>query len=85
MTPTELRLFAQHRKMLLPLADICEEYFGVNAETAGRKASLHALPVPAWRLIDSKKAPLLVHLSDLARLIDERSEATAVEHAKSQV
>lgn len=78
MTPTELMLFAAHRSPVIPLADICREYLGVEPETAAHYAGLHRLPIPAFRLNASRKAPWVVDLCVLAAHID-RSRQNAAE------
>lgn len=52
----------------IPLANCCEKYFGMNEATAARAAANHNLPVPAHK-ISKRKAPWLVNVEDLARLI----------------
>ena len=85
MTPTEVMLLAVHRAPLIPLADICKQYFNVGPKKAREKAALNLLPVPAWRLLDSREAPLMVRLSDLAAYIDTQGDAEKAQHAKSQI
>lgn len=49
MSKTVYLLFAQHEKAVLPLEDICEEYFDMNRKTAYQHAATQSLPVPAGR------------------------------------
>lgn len=58
----------------VPLAEICERYFGMTPEIAVRNATKGKLPVPAYRASTSRKAPLLVRVDDLARILDSRYE-----------
>ena len=84
MTDTEIALLAAHRSPLVPLADICDQYFGCGITEARRKAGLNLLPVPTWRLIDSQKAPYMVRLSDLALFIDEGADKARAAWLNSQ-
>lgn len=85
MTPTLVMLLAVHRSPLVKLADISEHYFNLEPKGAYAKAALNLLPVPTWRLIDSKKAPLMVRLSDLADYIDTQGDAQKERWEKSQI
>ncbi|SHE99428.1 Pyocin activator protein PrtN [Modicisalibacter ilicicola DSM 19980] len=58
----------------IPLEEIAPRYFGISAKTAGARALAQALPVPAYRALDSQKSPWLVSAVDLARYLDERRE-----------
>jgi hypothetical protein len=75
MSPTELQLFVKHRSTVVRLEAICEEYFGLGAKTASDYAALNKLPVPAFRLTSSQKAPWMVKLSALAAHIDAAQKA----------
>jgi hypothetical protein len=72
---TEFLLLARYERETVPLHDICSEYLGLTPHQAVRAWNEGRLPVKAFRLRDSTKAPLLVHLSDLAKLIDEARAA----------
>ena len=85
MTNTELQMLATFKSAVVPLDDICEKYFGLSRNEARRAAALHRLPVPVWRSIESKRAPLMVRVSDLAAAVDRIAEAAAREHEKSQL
>ncbi len=56
---------------------ICEQYFGISYQEALRLAATQELPVPVFRLRDSKKAPLMVSCDDLGKYIDARRAAAA--------
>ena len=64
---------------IVPLASICEQFFGLSPRAAQEHAALNKLPVPAFRLRESQKAPLMVHVRDLAKHIDD-SHTVATEH-----
>lgn len=85
MSNTLTMLLAVHRAPMVRLADICEHYFNCDAKAAYAKAALNRLPVPAWRLIDSRKAPLMVRLLDLAEYIDNQGDVEKARWAKSQI
>lgn len=70
---TLVMLLATHRDAIVPLADICEKYFGLGLFQAKRAARMRKLPVPALRLGD-QKSPWMVKLSDLAEYIDTVSD-----------
>ncbi len=69
-------LMAEYETPAVPLSDICEKYLGMKPSTAESKAALGQLAFPTFRLGNSQKSPRLVHLQDLAELIDrKRKEA----------
>lgn len=85
MTNTEITLLAVHKSPLVPLKDICKPYFNCGIEEARRQAALNLLPVPAWRLLESRKAPLMVRVTDLAQYIDSQGDAEKVRWQQSQI
>lgn len=78
---TALALLSIHKSPTVPLADICQQYLGLGYEEALRKAARAELPVPVFRLNNSRKAPLMVHVKDLAAHID-RARNEAAERAE---
>ena len=68
---TELMLWARYERESVPLSDIAREYLGMSAAEANRAWNDGRLPVKAFRLRESQKAPLLVHIADLAALMDK--------------
>lgn len=73
-------LMAQFDKALVPLSEVCEEYFGCSYRTAVNKVNDGTLPLHVIRFDDTnKKSPLLVHISDLASLIDKQRESAKKE------
>ncbi|WP_310606737.1 pyocin activator PrtN family protein [Buttiauxella brennerae] len=64
-------LMAEFETVTPALSDICEKYLGMKPATAEKKALLGELSLPTFRVIDSQKAPRLVHLEDLAQHIDK--------------
>ncbi|TWX55257.1 pyocin activator PrtN family protein [Colwellia hornerae] len=72
---TTFMLMAQFEKALVPLSEVCDEYFGCSYRTAVNKANGGTLPIHVVRLDESnKKSPLLIHVADLASLIDKQRE-----------
>lgn len=82
MSKTVYLLFAQHEKAVLPLEDICEEYFDMNRKTAYQHAATQSLPVPVFRARDSERCRWMVSIEELAKHIDKcRADAQAL-HSK---
>jgi hypothetical protein len=71
---TEFLLLAQFEKPVVALEDICEEYFACKRHTAIQKAKAGTLDVNAFQLGESNKSPWMVHISDLAAMIDKRRD-----------
>lgn len=73
---TEFLMLAFFGKAIVPLSDICEEYFGCSIQTAAIKAKAGSLPVPAFKVGNSQKSVWLVNVIDLAKMFDDyRSQA----------
>jgi hypothetical protein len=85
VTDTELRLLAVFKAPAVRLEDVCEHYFGIAIKTANDYATLNKLPIPAFRLVNSQKAPWMVKLSDLAAHIDNAQRLATELWEKSQV
>jgi hypothetical protein len=82
---TSLGLMSIYKTTHVPLRDVCQCFFGLGYEEAAKRAARNALPVPAFRLIDSQKAPLMVSCEDLGNYIDLRREAAHKAWAHCQV
>ena len=82
---TLLLLAAKYETPLIPLRDICEEYFGLSEGEARKRANLNQLPIPTIRLNDSQKSPVCVYLADLAELIDTRRAEALKQWQHSQI
>jgi len=78
-------LAAQYNKTLIPLDEICETYFGMDRKAAYQAAAANSLPVPVIRMRDSQKCPWVVHIGELAALIDTRVKMARVEWEKARV
>ncbi|MGI9335751.1 MAG: pyocin activator PrtN family protein [Gammaproteobacteria bacterium] len=82
LTNTTFLLMAEFSAPVIRLADISERYLALNPENAKKMALRGELDLPVFRLTDSRKAPLMVHIEDLAALIDRRQENARAEHQK---
>ena len=69
---TELMLWARYERESVPLKEVAAEYLGLTLQEATRQWNEGKLAVKAFRLRESQKAPLLVHIADLAAMIDKR-------------
>lgn len=65
---------------IVRLDDICESLFGMKPQHARRKAAINQLPVPTFRLNNTRKGPLLVRRSDLDALAKTVIAAASAEH-----
>lgn len=82
---TEIALLAAHRSPVIRLDAICEKHFNMSYYNANVKAARNELPIPTFRLTDSAKAPVMVHVSDLAAYIDAKAKEAKEDWLKSQV
>lgn len=85
MSPTELQLLALYRAPVIRLDCISKQYFNLSPAEAARSAALNDLPVPAFRLRESTRAPLMVRVQELAQYIDSLAEAAAESHERSKL
>ncbi|MFJ3266781.1 pyocin activator PrtN family protein [Serratia proteamaculans] len=69
---TMFLLMAEYEKSNIPLSEIAERYLGLKPATAEQKAAEGRLPIATFRVGNTQKAPRLVHIEDLAALIDQR-------------
>ena len=84
MSPTEIQLLVLFKSATIRLDLIAEDYFGLSVKTANDRALTNKLPIPAFRLGTSQKAPWMVSVSDLAAHIDSAQHAAAQLWEKSQ-
>ncbi|CAI1502043.1 Pyocin activator protein PrtN [Serratia grimesii] len=69
---TMFLLMAEYEKSNIPLSEIAEPYLGLKPSTAEQKAAEGKLPIATFRVGNTQKSPRLVHVEDLAALIDQR-------------
>ncbi len=72
-TSTFFSLMAEFQTSQIELDKICVKYFGLTVREAKKRASLNRLPVPAFRC-SGQKSSWLIHLQDLADLIDTQRQ-----------
>jgi hypothetical protein len=72
---TTFLLMAQFEKTLIPLEDICQEYFGLSLHEAKRAIAKGEFPVAPIKLRESSKVKFFIKVDELAALIDKRQEA----------
>lgn len=82
ISDTELELAALYGPAI-PLAEVCERYFGLAYREACKAAALNQLGVPTFRMRDSQKAPVMVRAKELAALIDGLADAAAAQWQRS--
>ncbi|WP_151994676.1 pyocin activator PrtN family protein [Buttiauxella massiliensis] len=71
---TVFLLLAEFGTPTIPLADVCEKYFGLKPATAEKKASMGEFAVPTFRASDSQKAPRMIHIQDLADHLESQRQ-----------
>lgn len=69
---------------LVKLDDISEQYFNITPKMARLYAANGKLPVPAFKLNDSRKGPYWVRKVDLAKLIEDRLKDAQLVHEAAQ-
>lgn len=82
---TSLALMAIYKTPVIPLAEVCERFFGLSYEEALKKAARNELPVPAFRLTNSRKAPFVVSAEALGAWIDKTEAEAKALWEKGQV
>ena len=65
-------LLARFNNPVVPLREICVEFFGIQPKTAEQKAKSASLPVPTFKVRDSERSPTMVNISDLGAFLEER-------------
>ena len=81
---TAFALLARFESPTVKLEDICDEFFGMGRDKAYQRAALNELPIPTFRASESQKAPVMVHVDDLAKLLDEHRAAARIEWERSK-
>lgn len=70
---------------LVELDKIAEEFLKMSIATARRKANNYDLPFPVIRLGNSQKSPYVVHITELAKYIDNLTEQATARWEKFQM
>ena len=81
---TSLALMSIHKAPAIPLAEICDRYFALSYDEAMKKAARNELPIPTFRLSESRKAPVMVSCEALGTYIDKVQEAATRSWERSQ-
>lgn len=63
-------LLARFNNPVVPLKEVCQEFFGINPKTAEQKAKAGTLPVPTFKMRDSERVSTLVNISDLGEFLE---------------
>lgn len=82
---TSLALMSIHKSPSIQLAEVCERYFSLSYEEALKKAARNELPVPTFRLTNSRKAPMMVSAEALGDWIDKTEAEAKALWQRSQV
>jgi hypothetical protein len=82
---TETALIAVHKSPVVRLDEICATHLNLGAQEARRLAALNLLPVPTFKLRESKKAPYMVKVTDLATYIDQSAGQAREQWERSQL
>lgn len=82
---TSLALMSIYKAPAIPLAEVCERYFSLSYEEALKKAARNELPVPTFRLTNSRKAPMMVSAEALGAWIDKTESEARAMWERSQV
>lgn len=61
-----------NHRVLIPVVEIAEPYLNLARRTALNRAKTHSLPFPCLKIGDSQKSPVVVHLNDLVKYIDQK-------------
>lgn len=61
-----------NHRVLIPVDEIAEPYLNLARRTALNRAKTHSLPFPCFKIGDSQKSPVVVHLNDLVKYIDQK-------------
>jgi hypothetical protein len=73
---TYATLLVEHEHTMVPLSKLAEPIFGLNEERAKTLAKADSMPLPVFKL-GGLRSPWMVHLADLAQLIDTQRAAAA--------
>lgn len=63
---------------VIPLADIAEQYLGINERLAKERAAACDLGLPVFRL-GSNKSPWVVSVDDFADFVERRAEEARIQ------
>lgn len=72
MVTTRLGLLEQFGSCIIHLTDVAEQFFPFSYDITVKKIKSGELALNVFKIMDSQKAPLLVHIDDLVELLDSR-------------
>lgn len=78
---TRYALHAVFGKPIIPVKDICEDYFNCKVKTANERIKALTFPIPAFRLTSTQSGEFYVSVDELADYIDKQSERAKAEWA----
>jgi len=67
-------LYARFESPTVELSKVSEEFFGYKIRTAKEKIKAQDFPIPTFTLTEGERAPVLIHVEDLAKYIDKKLE-----------
>jgi hypothetical protein len=73
---TYATLLIEHGQTMVPLSKLAEPIFGLKELRAIQLAKTNSLPLPVFKL-GGVRSPLMIHMADLAELIDTQRAAAA--------
>lgn len=82
MVTTRLGLLEQFGSCIIHLTDVAEQFFPFNYDVTVKKIKSGELALNAFKIVDSQKAPLLVHIDDLVELLEKRRAIAKAELQK---
>ena len=68
---TKYALHALYGQPIIPVSQICEEFFNCKVQTANQRIRAKTFPIPAFRLTDKNSGQFFVKIDDLADYIDK--------------
>lgn len=75
-------LFMKYRTMTVELMTVVQEYYPhLSKAEALRKANNQEFPFSVFKIDSSKRAPFLVHVQDLAGILDKKYSEAAKDFA----
>ncbi|ASD68511.1 MULTISPECIES: pyocin activator PrtN family protein [Pseudoalteromonas] len=77
-------LLARFNNPVVPLRDVCKEFFGVNPKTAEQHAKAGKFPIPTFKMRDSERAPTFVNVNDLADYLQAQYDSARAEWERVQ-
>ena len=80
MLSTELMLYGKYQKPVIPLEECCKEITGVSYKKACEYINKGEWPFPVTKAYESKRAPYLAHIKDIAQYLDELFASARQDH-----